>query len=79
MSLALTGALTHIRIAESEKESIAGPRPTKVGFRADAVYDVLGMADFSETSEAYVILANDDGAIYFISNRHVRRHVVEIR
>lgn len=48
------------------------PKPLSNGFSEDKVYKVYGIFAPSETSEYYFILVNDDGRIYFISNRHLR-------
>lgn len=48
------------------------PLPLKCGFRPDVVYRVIAGLDYSETSEMYFVLANEDGEIWSISTRHLR-------
>lgn len=51
------------------------PHPINDGhFDPERVYKVLGAYTPSETGEAYLVLANQDGALWFISNRHVRAY-----
>lgn len=50
-----------------------GPTPEIAGLSEDKAYRVLGMSYDSEPdTEAFVIVVNDAGEIWFISNRHVR-------
>lgn len=60
----------YIRIVELPKGP--QPRPLASGFNSETAYRVLGIHSPSETSEAYLILANDRDELWFISNRHVR-------
>lgn len=48
------------------------PYPLDSGFNSDTAYRALGMYNPSETSDAYFILSNDRGEIWFICNRHLR-------
>ena len=48
------------------------PFPLRSGFSADVAYRALGMFNPSESSDAYLILANDRDEMWFICNRHVR-------
>ena len=48
------------------------PFPLESGFSEGRLYLVLGVADYSESSESYFILANDRSEPWFISNRHLR-------
>jgi len=50
------------------------PLPLASGFTTRTAYHVLGAFTPSETSEAYFILSNEAGEIWFISNRHLRAH-----
>lgn len=50
------------------------PKPLSNGFSENIAYQVLGLHSASETSEAYLILANDQDELWFISNKHVRAH-----
>ncbi len=60
----------YVRIEENDKGP--APFPLKSGFCREQAYRVLGMFNASESSEAYLILANDQDQLWFISNRHVR-------
>jgi len=60
----------YIRIEENDKGP--APFPLKSGFTREQAYRVLGIFNASESSEAYLILANDQDQLWFISNRHVR-------
>ncbi len=48
------------------------PRALQYGLSEDLAYRVLRLQRVSETSEAYLILANDRGEVWFISNKHLR-------
>lgn len=48
------------------------PLPLASGFSTGVAYRTLGIYSPSETSECYLILANDRDELWFISNRHVR-------
>lgn len=50
----------------------AHPLPLESGFNRETAYRALGLHSPSETSECYVILANDRDETWFISNRHLR-------
>ena len=50
-----------------------GPTPEVAGLRSDKTYRVIGMSyDAEPDTEAFVIVVNENGEIWFISNRHVR-------
>ncbi|MER3495774.1 MAG: hypothetical protein C4320_02495 [Armatimonadota bacterium] len=61
-----------IRIRQFEGARAPQPLPLENGFSTGRLYEILGMHCASESSEAYCILANDDGQLWFISNRHVQ-------
>jgi hypothetical protein len=67
----------YVRIEEMQGERAPQPRPLASGFSRDVAYRVLGVHAPSETSEAYLILANDRDELWFISNRHVRAQRLE--
>ena len=48
------------------------PNPLDHGFALGTAYRVLGLNAFSETSETYLMLANEQDEIVFVSTRHVR-------
>jgi hypothetical protein len=48
------------------------PRPLDCGFRAESMYRVVLAYNASETSEAYLGIVRDDGALWFIPTRHLR-------
>ncbi|MEO8751846.1 MAG: hypothetical protein ABI624_04125 [Casimicrobiaceae bacterium] len=50
----------------------AHPLPLENGFSENTAYRGLGIYSPSETSECYLILANDRDETWFISNRHLR-------
>ena len=62
----------YVEICEMQGERAPQPRPLPNGFSENVAYRVLGLHSASETSEAYLILANDHEELWFISNRHVR-------
>ena len=64
----------YVVIQEMASERAPQPRPLLNGFSEGVAYRVLGLNSASETSEAYLILANDRDELWFISNRHVRVH-----
>jgi hypothetical protein len=64
----------YVLIREMEGERAPQPRPLQNGFSENTAYRVLGLHSASETSEAYLILANDREELWFISNKHVRAH-----
>lgn len=50
-----------------------GATPTQAGLRNDSAYRVLGLFDNGNMNEdAYVLVLNDDGELWFLSTRHVR-------
>ncbi len=58
------------------KELPNGPnsKPLSSGFSGDSAYRVLGIYNPSESGECWLILANDDDQLWYISQRHVRAH-----
>lgn len=53
------------------------PHPIVDGhFDPDMVYKALGVYTPSETGEAYIILSNTKGEMWFISNRHLRTYAL---
>lgn len=66
----------YVRIVELEGDNAPRPLPLSSGFSAEQAYRVLGIFSPSETSEAFLIMANDRDEIWFISNRHVRTHAL---
>jgi hypothetical protein len=62
----------YVRIEQMTGERAPRPLPLQSGFRSDRLYRVLGVHSASETSECYLILANERDELWFISNRHVR-------
>lgn len=69
----------YVVIRELDHERAPQPRPLQSGFSNAIAYRVLGLHSASETSEAYLILANDRDEIWFISNKHVRAHGIFTR
>lgn len=63
-------------IQQLETELAPTPKPLKHGFSQDVAYLALGAFSLSESGEAYFILSNDQGEIWFISNRHLRTYRV---
>lgn len=61
-----------VYITVKQLNSGPAPRPLESGFSEKTAYRVLGIETFSETSEAFFILANDRDETWFISNRHFR-------
>jgi hypothetical protein len=51
----------------------AGPFPLDHGFEVKTSYRVLAIFDYSETSEAYFLLANSADEFWSISTRYCRR------
>ena len=66
----------YVRICQLDVPAPPQPLPLRSGFSSDFAYKVLGLHAPSETSEAYLILSNDEEQIWFISNRHLRVHAV---
>jgi hypothetical protein len=64
----------YVVIREMQGERAPQPKPLLSGFSENIAYRVLGLHSASETSEAYLILANDQEELWFISNKHVRAH-----
>jgi hypothetical protein len=62
----------YVRIAQLEGARAPVPLPLSSGFNSDTAYRVLGAFSPSETSEAYLVLSNDEDELWFISNRHCR-------
>ncbi len=48
------------------------PLPLESGFSPTGLYEILGLHVPSESGEAYCILVNDLGQLWFISNRHLQ-------
>jgi len=62
-----------VKIHPFEGPRAPTPHPVRDGgFDVARAYKVLGMYNPSETGEAYLVLANPQGQIWFISNRHLR-------
>lgn len=57
-----------------ELENGPRPLPLQSGFSSNTAYRILGIYNPSETSDAYMILANDRDEMWFICNRHLRIH-----
>ncbi|MEO7728631.1 MAG: hypothetical protein ABIS45_15355 [Burkholderiales bacterium] len=64
----------YVTVREQNHDRAPQPRPLQNGFSLLVAYRVLGLHSASETSEAYLILANDRDEMWFISNRHLRVH-----
>ncbi len=63
----------YVAIEPYEGRFAPTPHPVRDGrFDTGRIYKVLGMYNPSETSEAYFVLSNADGEIWFISNRPLR-------
>ncbi|WP_235610439.1 hypothetical protein [Deinococcus aerius] len=61
-----------VRVEQLEGPRAPVPRPLDSGFSTDRLYRVLGIYNPSETSDAYFILPNDRGELWFICQRHLR-------
>lgn len=61
-----------VRVQELESPRAPQPRPLENGFSAQRLYRVLGVANASESSDAFFILANDRDEMWFICQRHLR-------
>ena len=48
------------------------PLPLESGFSATNLYEIVGLHVPSESGEAYCVLVNDLGQLWFISNRHLQ-------
>ena len=66
----------YLRIEELEGETAPAPFPLQSGFSADVAYLALGAFSLSESGEAFFVLSNDRDEIWFISNRHLRTHML---
>jgi hypothetical protein len=64
----------YVVVSEMKGEHAPLPKPLPNGFSENIAYRVLGLHSASETSEAYLILVNDNKELWFISNRHMRAH-----
>lgn len=63
----------YVSICPVEGDRSPVPHPVRhARLSTDRLYKVLGMYNASETSECLLILSNDDGELWFISNRHLR-------
>lgn len=69
-SMALTRGMV-VRIRESQALQ-CNPKPQDGGFIEDCLYRCLAVTDYSETSEAYMLLINDCNEFWFIPSRHCR-------
>ena len=50
-----------------------GPTPETAGLRENILYRVLDVAhDTQRDSETYIVVVNEEGELWSISNRHVR-------
>lgn len=61
-----------VRIVQMKGSRAPRPLPLDCGFNEKDEYEVFGVGDYSESSEAYFVLVNADDQFYWISNRHVR-------
>lgn len=61
-----------VRVQELTGPRAPVPRPLDSGFTLGRSYRVLGVFNPSETSDAYFILPNDRGELWFICQRHLR-------
>ena len=61
-----------VRIHQFEGARPPMPLPLESGFSPERTYEILGLHCPSESGEAYLILVNDAGQLWFISNRHVQ-------
>lgn len=62
----------YVRVQEMKGERAPMPKPLASGFVMDNAYRVLGIFNPSETSDAYLILSNEQDELWFICNRHLR-------
>jgi len=63
-------------VVVKELENGPKPFPLQSGFSLLCAYRVLGIYNPSETSDAYMVLANDRDELWFICNRHLRVHAL---
>jgi hypothetical protein len=66
----------YLRVEELEGETAPAPSPLQSGFSRDVAYLALGAFSLSESGEAFFVLSNDRDEIWFISNRHLRTHML---
>jgi len=69
-SAILTRGLT-VRIRECTADN-CNPKASKHGFVEDGLYQCLAITDYSETSEAFMLLVNDAKEFWFIPSRSCR-------
>lgn len=62
----------YVRVQEMKGERAPMPKPLASRFVMDNAYRVLGIFNPSETSDAYLILSNEQDELWFICNRHLR-------
>ena len=61
-----------VRINQFDGPRSPQPLPLQSGFSTGKLYEILGLQCMSESSEAFCIMANDLGQLWFISNRHLQ-------
>jgi hypothetical protein len=66
----------YLVVEQLESETAPPPAPLQSGFSTDVAYLALGAFSLSESGEAFFVLSNDRDEIWFISNRHLRTHVL---
>jgi hypothetical protein len=66
----------YLRVEELEGETAPLPSPLQSGFSTDVTYLALGAFSLSESGEAFFVLSNDRDETWFISNRHLRTHML---
>jgi hypothetical protein len=65
--------VTPVPLETSALKSAEGPTPSKAGLREGLNYLVLDVHDNGTLdSEAYFSVVNEDGELWFVSNRHFR-------
>ncbi|NLJ92216.1 MAG: hypothetical protein GX324_04050 [Aeromonadales bacterium] len=62
----------YVRVQEMTGNRAPMPKPLASGFVIDNAYRVLGIFTPAETSDAYLILSNEQDELWFICNRHLR-------
>ncbi len=62
----------YLRIEPLDGPRAPQPQPLASGFSLGTAYLALGVYSPSETSEAYIVMANDRDEMWFVSNRHLR-------
>lgn len=60
-----------VRIEECIADN-CNPKPSKCGFANGEVYQCVAITDYSETSEAFMLLVNDAKEFWFIPSRSCR-------